>query len=339
MVVRPAEARDNDALCCMEEKSVQGTQIKLTVRRRDYFFRAKHFRDSVLMVAEDNGVLLGVMGMAFLRLRVGGTFHKGALIFDWRANPEISDRGLNPVMGRIWLALDAVARDRGVEFLFGLVKKDNERSKRILSRGGAQYVGTRKFYLFPVTRRRRVAAGVGVLDDYDFAEDRRLVAEHYRDYDLVPDWESGEEVLSRKYCRGLIRCGQTSIRLWDSSADYQKIAVSIPWYYSAARPVVQALRTFLPLPRIPAPGDVVRTWDVYDPIVHSQRELLEVMRAANNLAMEADADYLVVTADTREEELTVFGKRAIISLEYEILFKSLVEMPAITKTYCDIRWL
>ena len=126
----------------MEEKSVQGTQIKLTVRRRDYFFRAKHFRDSVLMVAEDNGVLLGVMGMAFMRLRVGGTFHKGALIFDWRANPEISDRGLNPVMGRIWLALDAVARDRGVEFLFGLVKKDNERSKRILSRGGAQYVGT-----------------------------------------------------------------------------------------------------------------------------------------------------------------------------------------------------
>jgi hypothetical protein len=93
------------------------------------------------------------------------------------------------------------------------------------------------------------------------------------------------------------------------------------------------------LPRIPAPGDVVRTWDVYDPIVHSQRELLEVMRAANNLAMEADADYLVVTADTREEELTVFGKRAIISLEYDVLLKSLVEMPAITKTYCDVRWL
>ena len=177
------------------------------------------------------------------------------------------------------------------------------------------------------------------MDDYDFAEDRRLVAEHYRDYDLVPDWESGEEVLSRKYCRGLIRCGQTSIRLWDSSADYQKIAVSIPWYYSAARPVVQALRTFLPLPRIPAPGDVVRTWDVYDPIVHSQRELLEVMRAANNLAMEADADYLVVTADTREEELTVFGTRAIISLEYDVLLKSLIETPAITKTYCDVRWL
>ena len=95
MHVRPATAADNEKLIAIEQMTPQGGQIQLVSERKDYFFRAKKFADPIFLVAEDEeqGMILGIMGVGPVVVRLNNVTRRAGLVFDWRSNP-MAQKGL-----------------------------------------------------------------------------------------------------------------------------------------------------------------------------------------------------------------------------------------------------
>lgn len=348
MGIRDARPADNNALVTMELAAVQGTGIRLATRRSDYFCRAAQFPGYILLVAENDktGHLQGVMGAAPVRVMFGGEEHLGAYIFDWRS-VQVDGKGLSLAMFRLWQELEKRLLNAGVEFLFGYVKKDNLRSADILQRAGARIVGTRRFFLLPVFRTKRPSRAVELVcaDEMDWAEDwRHLVGRYGRD-DLFPVREARDEnsaavgpLFDPRGFKGQLRAGESRAKIWDDSAQQEHMVVDLPPLYRAVRPIARAVSRLLPLPRIPLPGETVKTWQLFDLEVGNVKEIMAILAHANNLARGKGVDYLIVSADAGEPELSHIGRGALYALPYHLLVKSYVNLPPrADRAYLDIR--
>jgi len=152
--VRAATAQDNEKLIAIEQRTPQGEQIKLVSERKDYFIRAKKFEEPILLVAEDKDIddILGIMGVGPVSVTLRGKTVRGGLVFDWRSNP-LAQKGLPRHMLRLWQAAQTEIARQKLEFIFGYVKEDNERSLGILKKYGAQAVETKEFLTMPVHAR------------------------------------------------------------------------------------------------------------------------------------------------------------------------------------------
>lgn len=103
------------------------------------------------MVAEDEkqgGDILGIMGVGgpvAVRLK-GEIIRGGGFVFDWRSNP-LAQKGLQRHMLRLWQAAQAEIAQRNLDFVFGYVKEDNERSLGILKKNTGRRLWKQKSFL------------------------------------------------------------------------------------------------------------------------------------------------------------------------------------------------
>jgi hypothetical protein len=342
LIIRSAQPSDNDALCRMERLTPQGTRIRLAEERQNFFCRAQQFPGSILLVAanETAGSLAGVMGGAPLRVRIAGRERQGAFIFDFRSNPEYQ-RGLHRAIFSLWQEVERRLLASGAEFMFGLVKEDNP-TISIYYRMGAQKKGERVFWTLPVYRKKRVPAGVEIHDTRDAAEDYRSAADWYCNYDLWPLLSPSElhpSIYSR-CLRAEISYQGASLKIWDSTRDFQRVVASAPWTYNWMRPIARAIARIMPVPRIPNMGDRLRTWQLYDMRLPSGlRGCSSLLAAANNLALAEGIDFLVVSASPGEKELATTGRGSLATMRYHILAKEYVPLPSFSdRTYFDIRF-
>lgn len=341
MIIRPAAAADNEALCRMELLAPQGTALRLTEQRRDFFARARQFPGSILMVAADdtNGKLAGVLGGAPVDLRVAGRERRGGFLFDFRSNPEFK-RGISRIIYQLWEAVERHLLEDGVEFIYGLVKEDNPAAS-IYQRMETRTRGIRTFWTLPVYRRRQVPAGVRIRSSIDAGADYQEAARWYRDYDLWPvlaDPSVLQPTVDR-YLRAEITHADSSLKIWDSTVDYERIVSAAPFIYDLARPVADAVRTIFPVPRIPRVGQPLRTWYLYDcRLPGGSRQLRPLLDAANNLALENGVDFLILSASEGEADLAAGGRGSLATLHYMLSVKEYRPVPEIShKTFLDIR--
>ncbi len=343
MGVRDAEPRDNDALIALELTAAQGTGIRLSTRRTDYFCRAAQFPGHILLVGEDDktGQLQGVMGAAPVRVRYGGEDHKGAYIFDWRS-AQGTAKGLSLAMFRLWQQLEKRLLAEGVEFLFGYVKKDNVRSAGILQRVGTRIVGTRDFFVLPVFRTLRVRRPVELVPpgELKWSEDWGRLADRFGRWDLFPVREDGEgkPLFDARCLRGQLRSGESRAKIWDDSTQQARVVVDLPRVFRLAGSVAATLSRAIPLPRVPLPGETVRTWELFDLEMADPDEITALVAYANNLARSEGVDYLVVSADSGEPELRRAGRGSLYTLTYYLFVKEYASLPPRgEKAYLDIR--
>ncbi|MGE5529358.1 MAG: N-acetyltransferase family protein [Patescibacteria group bacterium] len=215
MVIRPALPEDNEALCRMELLAPQGTAIRLTEHRRDFAARASQLPYSTLLVAADKktGSLIGVLGGAPVRIRVGGRERTGGLLFDLRANPEY-ERGMSRALYLMWQELEKRLRGVGVEFMYGLVKEDNP-ALSIYHRLGGKERSRRKYWTLPVYRRLPVPPEVEAARRIDAAADYSEASQWYRDYDLWPllDEPASLQPLYDRCLWGVLSCRGASLKI------------------------------------------------------------------------------------------------------------------------------
>lgn len=341
MRIRPARPEDNPALCRMELLAPQGSAIRLTEKRFDFFARARNFAGSELIVAEDEktGRLIGVLGGAPARLRIGGRERLGGFLFDFRANPEY-ERGLSRTMYLLWREVERKLLAAGVEFIYGLVKEDNPAAS-IYQRMGTKKRGERIFWTLPVYRRRSLREKVILRDWIDAAADYQEAARWYDTHDfwpLIPD-PAVLQPLTDHYVHAELGCAGATLKIWDGTVDYERIVTACPRIFDLVRPVVDAIRPLVPVPRIPRVNQPLRTWYLYDLRLPSgTRALRPLLAAANNLALEHKIDFLIFTASKGEPELFPAGRGALIRLKYDLMIKEYEPIPEVSdRVFLDIR--
>ncbi|MGE5549459.1 MAG: N-acetyltransferase family protein [Bacteroidota bacterium] len=341
MIIRPAQPEDNPALCRMELMAPQGSAIRLTDRRFDFFTRARNFPGSELIVAADDktGQLIGVLGGVQVKLRVGGRERLGGFLFDFRSNPEYR-HGLGRTIYRLWREVEQRLLKAGTEFIYGLVKEDNP-ANSIYLRMGCKKLGARLFWTLPVYRRQPVPDGLAVRKHIDAAADYREAVQWYQGYDLwpvIPDPSILQPLLDR-YLHAELSYEGATLKIWDGTLDYERIVTAGPRIYEVIRPVADAIRPLIPVPRIPRVGQPLRTWYLYDlRLPNGVRSLRPLLAAANNLALEHGVDFLIVSASAGEPELAPAGRGALVRLKYDLVIKEYEPVPEISdRFFLDIR--
>lgn len=344
MLIRPATPEDNQALCRMELLAPQGSDIRITENRRDFFFKSSMFPNSELLVIENEktGSLISVMAFAPMDFRIGHETVRAAYMFDWRTNPEVQ-RGIDRTMLRLWLTLQDHARAKGARFIFGHVKSDNNRAISIYDRIGTRIEGTRRFFTLPVFRKMPTDPDVQIETKIDAAKDYREMEQTFADHDMWPiidDPAQLQESYDKYLCARLSK-GRTSCKIWDVSNEYDRIVMDVPRLYRTIRPICNVLGKVIPLPKIPASGDSIKIWSMFDLVVPEGENPVPLLRTANNLALKAGVDYLIVSADLAQgSHLLSAGRGALASLDFHLFISDLEgKQPVKSPTYYDIRYL
>lgn len=347
MIVRPATAKDNAKLVEIEQMTPQGEQIKLVSERKDYFFRAKKFENPILLVAEDEekGDILGIMGVGPVSVRLQGTTTRGGLIFDWRSNP-LTQKGLPRHMLRLWQGVQAEIANQNLQFIFGYVKEDNLRSMTILKKYGAQDVEQRTFLTMPVhasfCRDTSGVSQVQLARTIDSELEKTILEERFGSLDLFTEQTDIAFIdqQRKQYMYGKFTCGASSVKVWDTTAEYSQRVLDMPSIYKLARPVFKAASKVIALPRIPRLGDEIKVWQLYDLILDQLADLPYLLERIRLAAIENDIDYLVICMNAQERGFEQLAKKAWIHLNYHLFFVPMEDLPLPKgPTYFDVTYL
>lgn len=326
VTVRPARREDGPALAQLEHDSPRGSGIVITERRHDFFQNTAIFTDSIALILErdKNSPPAAVIAGSLAPVRLAGDEVPALLMSEFYADAQVP-RGLDRGMLRLMIEFVAAAREQGAHVIFGVVKSDNDRAMSIYERAGARRCGTWRLYTLTVVHARKVAPGVVVTATIDAAVDQDEVRAAFGGLDLFPadTPPGGWQWVYDRFVRARVSCGGASCKIWDATADCERIVVDLPLGFRLLRPLANALARVVPVPRSPAAGATVATWIVYDLVVTPQTSPAPLLAAVNNLALEHGVDYVVVVTNRESPVTRQAGRGAIAVLDYVLVVKDL----------------
>jgi len=345
--VRAATAKDNARLIAIEHMTPQGEQIKLVSERKDYFVRAKKFDQPILLVAEDEAqeAILGVMGVGPVSVRLGGEVVRGGFIFDWRSNP-LAQQGLPRHMLRLWQGVQKEIARQELQFVFGYVKADNERTLGLLHKFGAKKVDEKEFLTMPVharfSRDQARVSQVLLTRTIDPQREAAILREKYGNLDFFSEISQSADLMQQRqdYLFGKLSYEKSSVKIWDTNAEYTQRVLNMPLVYKVLRPAVHAASKIVSLPRIPRLGDEIRVWQLYDLILDQPDHLFYLLERARLAAKENNIDYLVICMSTGDGGYEQAASKAWVRLKYHVIFVPMTELPMPkAPTYFDVSYL
>ena len=351
-VIRVAVRADNPRLIELERSCPQGTRLVIASERRDFFFRSELYGGDHTLVAVDrsNDRLIGAVAGTVKELLLGGRPFSGAFLYDLRVHPDYRRSVLGRHMLRAWNALNDWAEENGSAFVYGLIKSDNETMMALQRKKGYRIVGKMVVLGRPVFRRSRVSVRPRELDlTKDGAWISEKVSARYGASHFFPTAFEGRYVTEPMQKTGLFSCycaedGESfaSIGLFRVNRTMLTRVLRLPGAYRIARPILEAVARIIAVPRIPQEGGTVSYCHVFNHIAEGPRGVAlwrELIRHANNLALDEGASLLMSAFDESDSFLPAFARGAINRIEYLLGCRAFNgDLPAILSPYYpDIR--
>ncbi len=266
--IRQASASDNEALLQLEAQSPQGTGISILIDREDYFYRSRLHDRSTVLIAEEDGKLVGIMAFAIKDVLLDGAPTPVAYFYDLRGEATYR-RSMKRGLFRLWKACLAEIEAAEAAFIYGQIKADNRDSMRVATKMGARIGAT-----FDILTLPSLAGDAEPLDDHlaqlerevDRIE-RAVGPRSLRPCDIGDAYHRGTEL---GYLRGIFRLEDrgsvAQVSGWDLSTIYRGRVVRMPLSLRALGTVLNPLAAVLPLPRIPRVGEQLAYLQLFDPI-------------------------------------------------------------------------
>ena len=351
--IRPVSEGDQPALAELERACPQGTRLLLHTEREDYLFRSRLYPASRTMVAVDvkSGRLIGVMGAALKELLLAGAPRKLAFFYDLRVHPDYRTSLQVRHMLRIWNLLEQWARDNGAAAIVGFVKDDKEPMIGLREHRD-EWSFAAKMCVISRSVHRRLSVGVepaeARLDDGGETIAREVEREYGR-RELFPECFGRRYLTEEMQKSGLFSAWTAeaggsfaSVGIYKHHRAVRMRVLRLPPLYRFARPLLNAAGTLLPLPRIPAPGDTVRSCILFNHIARGPdgtRLWRELVRHANNVALADGATLLSSAFDSTDGFLPLFARGALNRIDYRLGINTLGAAPlrSLTPFYPDVR--
>jgi len=137
MLIRPYEARDEDALLSLERQSPRGFPEPFIHFRRRFIARSELYHQFLTLVTEDAGEVVGVSSVALKQVYLMGEQVTLAYSYDTRVHPRYRHQGLGYRMVQeklIW------AREQGAVGVYSLIVATNHESLGMVAKSGYQKV-------------------------------------------------------------------------------------------------------------------------------------------------------------------------------------------------------
>jgi GNAT superfamily N-acetyltransferase len=333
--IRPVTPADNDALIEIERACPQGSRLIMHSERKDYLYRAKLFGNHHTMVAVDHGRVFGVLAATLKKVLIDGEEVDVAYFYDLRVHPDFRRTVSGRNMLKVWFETEKWAKDSGAQVMYGMIKGDNEtmlgmqRRKRAYKFSGKMLIVSR-----PVYREQSVNAPIELVDLSLHGKD--LAAEVFAEYgskNLFPANLTSTYLTGEMEKTGLFSCYRivsgdswASVGLYKISRETWMRVLKLPWYYRVMRPLFETLRPVIPLPVIPAEGDQVRYYHVFNHLVRGPAgDALwkKLMAHINNLAFSDGTTIITGSFCPGDRFYSMFKHGAMNTIPYRIGYKSL----------------
>lgn len=149
--IRPYKPSDEASLLALEYQSPQGVAIVLRMLRPRFSIRAETFPKHQILVAEMDGIIVGVAAAALVPIMVGGVRHMANYFFDWRVAPEFKRQHIGSTLYRVlqeqWCAAN------GSSIIISTIKKANVATRLGLTKKGqAAWIRPFQYLTIPTDR-------------------------------------------------------------------------------------------------------------------------------------------------------------------------------------------
>ncbi len=290
--IRVATHDDNEALLHLESESPQGTGIAILLDRSDYFYRSRMHDGAKVLLAEEDGRIVGVMAYAIKEVLLDGAADRVAYFYDLRGEASYR-RSMKRGLFRLWRAAHDEIQAAGAAFLFGHVKADNYDSLNVVTRMGAQPAAS--FDILSTTslpgRRLDLDPHLDALEE-EVAKISQAVGQRtMKPTNFLSAYARGAEL---GYLKGIYRleAGESfaQVSAWDLSKIYYGRVLRMPLWIRLLGGALNPLSTFLPVPRIPVVGQQISYLQLFDPIVRGARGQALLAKLVQELRRAARAD-------------------------------------------------
>lgn len=148
LLFRDATGADHPALLELEG-SAPHAGAALIQARTDFFARARAYPLWRVLVAEQAGVVAGVICMAANAVRVGDETCQAAYLFNLRVAPRLQRRGIGPMfMEEAW----RWAAEAGASYCTGLIRTTNRPSLKMVAALGYRFPALFEYLIIPLSR-------------------------------------------------------------------------------------------------------------------------------------------------------------------------------------------
>jgi GNAT superfamily N-acetyltransferase len=277
---------DNEEALELEKQCIQGKTFRMTFRRSAFHRRAENYSEWQIFTARIDNRLVGIAAVAVKDALLFGVATRASFFFDLRVHPEYRGRGIGRSLMR-----DAcewgIARS---EIAYTYTLADNRTATYLGKMMGGKVVGGFSYLVYPVfhgssavPRAERVS--------FAAAHDAMLASSPRYDFYSRPDLEArpGGYVGSWVSGNGGASAGCSA---WNNHGILGEAIESVPGWLQLAGRVAGASRLFRHrFPRLPARGEELRSWYLFDFFSTDDRVGRDLMRFVARQAFDSGIDY------------------------------------------------
>jgi GNAT superfamily N-acetyltransferase len=275
----------SDEAIALEQACPQGKSFRLSFHRATFHRRADNFAHYRIVTARGGGRLVGIGAVALKDVALASSKTRAAFYFDLRVHPRWRGRGVGKAIGE---ALDAWAAPRS-DFDYLYMVGDNRPMGSLGLGSGARFVGGYSYLVFPTYRRRADAGRAREIDPPAWHEEVR----RQESFDLYSDpfveGRASGVIASWLVESGGSRAGCTA---WSNQGILAERVEALAFPARAARAATRAwpLRS-LEWPNIPAPGEELRSWYLFDFFATDSTAAVKLVRAVTQEAIARGIDW------------------------------------------------
>lgn len=260
-IIRVATESDNDGLLMLTAMTPMLGEISIRSDRYPDFFRLLKLRgQSQVLVAEENGKIVGCVSAARVTVHVDTKTESVHYLGDLKVHPDYRGTGLAvrllASMHRQLLAEDA-------DLIICTAAYGN---KDILpffnGRAGLPWAvpfGIFKIYQILPSRRRRAPKDYSVQEERDQPSLYRLYNDHFQQYQFGPVFAPGELRSARHWVARSGGMNQACLSCVDVEDARQNVLIRLPVVLQILAFLLRILRRMMPMPNLPEINEPIRS--------------------------------------------------------------------------------
>ena len=305
--VRKAVKEDNDDLIELGRKCPMGTNLVLGADSSpDYFARSKPFVDWHVLVAIENGKIIGSAGCAIRDTFVQGRPCRTAYEYGFMVDPQHRRKG---IAVKLQKHIERLTLQKDVDLLHLLVTEGNVPSMNLFSKMGFKLIKDCATFSLMVYKRQKLVREVVIrnMEKTDIEKVVSIVNEMYHDYSFFNPFQTEDFVEYVKripyfdFHNILVFYNGDDVKACLGYWDYNKIMKFIVqrfnWRMKALSFVMRIMGLFTRMPSIPKLGEPLMAYNLTTLAYKDTESLAEIVRHIINTALENRIKFLYIPVD------------------------------------------